>query len=63
MLEDGATVFDPSHQIQQMDDVAVVTFELHDIPNVTGRRTLILHGATGDGESHICTRRMSRRRP
>jgi ketosteroid isomerase-like protein len=34
-------------EIQQMGDVAVVTFELHDIPNVTGRRTLILHRRDG----------------
>jgi ketosteroid isomerase-like protein len=29
--------------VQMLTDVAVVTFELHDLPGVTGRRTLILH--------------------
>jgi ketosteroid isomerase-like protein len=29
--------------VQLLTDIAIVTFELHDMPGLTGRRTLILH--------------------
>ena len=34
-------------QIQVLNDAAIVTFELHDVPGVTGRRTLVLRKVDG----------------
>jgi len=34
-------------QIQRFTDLAIVTFELHDLPGITGRRTLVLQRRAG----------------